>query len=92
MAAQRLAYRVLSTCWSLEEAGAQAPGMARALFGPEGAAEIDHALAALSEAVRLGARPAPLPAVPEFLGMEMRNLHDSLVYAGEAAGITRASA
>jgi len=82
MAAQRLAYRVLSTCWSLEEAGAQAVERARALFGPDGPAEIGDALAALSEAVRLGARPEPLPLVPEFLGMEMRNLHDSLVYAG----------
>lgn len=82
MAAQRLAYRALSTCWSLEESGARAAEMAHSLFGAEGAGEIGRALTALSDAVRRGSRPAPLPPVPEFLGMEMRNLHDSLVYAG----------
>lgn len=89
MAAQRLAYRVLSTCWSMEESGAQAAGMARGLFGAEGASETDRALEVLSDAVRQGVRSAPLPPVPEFLGMEMRNLHDSLVYvAGSGPGET----
>jgi uncharacterized membrane protein YccC len=82
MAAQRLAYRVLSTCWSLEDAGAHALDMARALFGPDGAREAGCALEALSDAVRLGAEPAPLAHVPRFLDMEIRNLHDSLAYAG----------
>jgi len=83
VAAQRLAYRVLATCWSLENAGAEAAPMARTLFGPDGLNEISHALAALSDAVHAGTRPSPLVSVPEFLGTEMRNLHDSLVYAGK---------
>ena len=82
MAAQRLAYRVLAACWSLEDAGSRAAETARTLFGPDGEGEVDRALAALSEAVRLGAKPAPLAHLPEFIDAEMRNLHDSLVYAG----------
>jgi hypothetical protein len=32
----------------------------------------------LADAIRRGARPAPLPHVPDLPGTEMRNLHDSL--------------
>ncbi|MCP8894876.1 FUSC family protein [Shinella daejeonensis] len=84
VAAQRLAYRVLATCWSLENAQAgAAPEMARTLFGPDGRENAGHALAILSRAIHAGARPAPLSPVPEFLSTEMQNLHGSLVYAGE---------
>ena len=84
VAAQRLAYRALATCWSLESAGADdAPQMAGTLFGPEGTGEIDRALTALSEAIRTGTRPAPLAHVPQFLAAEMQNLHESLVHAGK---------
>lgn len=83
VATQRLAYRVLATCWSLENAGAKAaPEMARTLFGPDGEKEVNHALAVLSGAIHAGTKPAPLSHVPEFLGTEMRNLHNSLVYDG----------
>jgi uncharacterized membrane protein YccC len=81
MAAQRLAYRTLSTCWSLEEAGPRAAETARALFGPGGEKEAGRALLALANAVRRGSKPAPLSHAPEFLAAEMRNLHDSLVYS-----------
>ncbi|MBV6303710.1 FUSC family protein [Candidimonas humi] len=81
MAAQRLAYRTLSTCWSLEEAGPQAAASARTLFGPDGAKEVGRALVALAHAIRLGSKPAPLGHLPGFLDTEMHNLHDSLVYA-----------
>jgi uncharacterized membrane protein YccC len=80
-AAQRLAYRVLSACWSLENAGPDAaPEMARTLFGPNGAREVKHALEALSDAIHSGTKPAPLSSLPNFLATEMRNLHASLVY------------
>lgn len=59
--------------------------MARALFGTDGEKEVGRALAALADAIRLGARPPPLSHVPEFLDTEMRNLHDSLVYVGRGA-------
>lgn len=88
--AQRLAYRVLSLCWSLENAGAGSAEMARALFGPNGEKEIGHALLELSNAIHAGTRPAPLPHLPEFLDTEMRNLHDSLVYVGTGTPPRRA--
>ncbi|KQU87459.1 hypothetical protein ASD12_07970 [Mesorhizobium sp. Root102] len=83
VAAQRLAYRVLATCWSLENAGADAaPEKARTLFGPDGEKEINLALALLADAVRTGRKPEPLSQLPEFLSSEMRNLYDSLIYVG----------
>jgi uncharacterized membrane protein YccC len=80
--AQRLAYRVLSTCWAMENAGTGSAEMARRLFGSDGEKEIGHALLELSNAIHAGTKPAPLPHLPEFLDTEMRNLHDSLVYKG----------
>jgi len=82
MAAQRLAYRTLSACWSLEEAGGRAAERAHALFGPDGAKEVGQALLALANAVHQGGRPAPFSQLPEFLATELRNLRDSLVYVG----------
>lgn len=82
VAAQRLAYRVLATCWSLENAGAEGAQAARTLFGPAGEEETANALTVLSSAIRSGTRPAPLADMPAFLSTEMHNLHDSLVYAG----------
>jgi uncharacterized membrane protein YccC len=83
VAAQRLAYRVLSTCWSLENAEAnKAPDMARKLFGPDGEREMHHALAVLIDAARTGTKPEPLPQLPEFLSTEMHHLRDSLVHDG----------
>lgn len=82
VATQRLVYRVLAICWSLENAGASvAPEMSRTLFGPDGEQQIDSGLTVLSDAIHGGAKPAPLPQVPEFLSTEMRNLHNSLVYS-----------
>ena len=83
VATQRLAYRVLSACWSLEGAGAEAaPGMARTLFGADGAKNLKRALANLADAIETGTKPPPLPLVPEFFGTEMTHLHDSLVFDG----------
>jgi uncharacterized membrane protein YccC len=82
VATQRLVYRVFAVCWALEDAGAQAPQMARDLFGPDGEKEIGAALATVSAAILAGTRPGPLSNLPEFLATEMRNLHGSLVEAG----------
>lgn len=84
-ATQRLAYRVLSVCWLLENVGTGSADMARTLFGPDGEREIGQALLALSNAIRAGTQPAPLPHLPEFIDTEMRSLHDSLAYGGEVA-------
>lgn len=84
VAAQRLAYRVLAVCWSLESAGTEAaPDMARTLFGADGERQVGVALAMLSDAVRSGTRPAPLPDMPEFLRAEMQTLHHSLISDGK---------
>lgn len=81
--AQRLAYRVLASCWSLENAGAdKPPELARTLFGPDGDREVNHALAMLSDAICGETKPAPLSLLPEFLGTDMRNVRDSLMYEG----------
>lgn len=85
MAAQRLVYRALSVCWSLENAGADAPGLARTLFGADGAREIGRALLMLATAIRAGTPPAPIGPLPACLDGEVRNLRDSLVYAGTGA-------
>jgi len=53
-AAQRLAYRVLSVCWSLENTDANRAEMARTLFGQKGKRDIDHALLELAKAIRAG--------------------------------------
>lgn len=91
VATQRLAYRVLAICWSLENAGANAaPEMARTLFGPNGEKQVNHALAVLSDAIHGESKPALLPEVPEFLSTEMHNLHNSLVY-GESAPVIDSS-
>lgn len=80
VAAQRLAYRVLSTCRLLENAGANvAPEVARTLFGPSGESKVKRALTTVSAAIRARTKPAPLSQLPGFLNTEMRNLHDSLV-------------
>lgn len=84
-ATQRLAYRVLSICWQLENAGSDSTNVAHALFGSNGDREIGRALLALSNAIRAGSQPAPPPHLPEFIDTEMRSLHDSLVYGGESA-------
>lgn len=83
-ATQRLAYRVLSICWLLENAGSDSTNVAHALFGLNGEQEIGRALLALSNSIRAGSQPAPLPHLPEFIDTEMRSLHDSLVYGGES--------
>ncbi|MCZ8548015.1 hypothetical protein OOJ09_27890 [Mesorhizobium qingshengii] len=54
----------------------------RLAYGPDGDREVNHALAMLSDAICGETKPAPLSLLPEFLGTEMRNLRDSLVYEG----------
>ena len=85
-AAQRLSYRVLSFCWSLESlTDDQRIVAAREAFGTDGPRRIGRALLQLAKAIRRDSKPAPLAPLPEFLDTDVRNLHDSLVFAsGEA--------
>lgn len=80
VATQRLAYRALAVCWSLEDVGDEkAPVLARSLFGTDGDAKVHQALSDLIAAIRAGGRPAPMAQLPPFLHVEMQTLHDSLV-------------
>lgn len=79
VAAQRLAYRVLATCWSLAEMEEDEAGAAiRDLLGHDGEGRVSRALVLLQEAVRDGTRPVALPLLPEFLNTEMQSLHASI--------------
>jgi uncharacterized membrane protein YccC len=78
-ATQRLGYRVLAVCWSLEEAGEeQVVERARALLPAVALAEIGAALDDIIAATRAGRRPV-LSRLPEFLQVEIENLGGSLV-------------
>ncbi|HEY2135754.1 MAG TPA: FUSC family protein [Xanthobacteraceae bacterium] len=79
-ATQRLGYKVLAACWSLEEAGEeQAADGARALLPPVAMADISVALDDIMAAARAGTRPPALSRLPEFLQVEIENLAGSLV-------------
>jgi len=79
VATQRLAYHVLATCWSLEEAGpAQTQAVATALAANDGVAKLRQALVTISRAMRAGVKPRSLPAVPELLAPDLERLYQSL--------------
>ena len=81
VATQRLAYRVLSTCWAIENAGqTRAAETAQALFGATGEQALLAALADLAEAIRRDETPKPPAPLPAFVASEFQNLRDSLVF------------
>jgi len=81
--AQRLAYRVLATCWAIENGGAQAaPETVRALFGDDGETRLRKALLELRYAIASHTRPRLSEELPAFLAVEMRQVRDSLVVGG----------
>jgi uncharacterized membrane protein YccC len=76
---QRLAYRVLSTCWAMEAEGeAKAWETALSLFGPDGASALRDALLEFARSVRNHKQPAIAAPLPAFVATEMQNLRDSL--------------
>ncbi|MFJ3338489.1 FUSC family protein [Streptomyces sp. NPDC086766] len=82
VATQRLAYRVLSACWALEQVGSgseAARRVSRSLFGARGAEQLHRALTALAGAIRTGTAPTPLGEVPAFVSTELSTLYESLV-------------
>jgi len=78
--AQRVLYRLLAFCWTLEEAGSDGAGnVALAAFGACGQASLSAALEGLSSAITLG-RIVPIsPDVPDFLKEDLDDLSRSLV-------------
>ena len=77
VATQRLAYRVLSTCWTLETTARET---APELIGADGHNQIKRALIDLAEAIRTGSKPEPIAELPAFLRSEILTLRESLVY------------
>jgi Fusaric acid resistance protein-like len=78
-ATQRLGYKVLATCWSLEESQPERP-TARGLLSPVDAAKIDLTLSAIANAAQFGANPLNLTGLPSFLQAEITALNSSLVH------------
>ncbi|WP_336799005.1 FUSC family protein [Kaistia sp. MMO-174] len=77
---QRLCYRVLSTCWAMENSDPAATAeTTRTLFGPGGERAILAALADLEWAVLHDDRPQQTAPLPAFVATELQNLRDSLV-------------
>lgn len=77
---QRLCYRVLSTCWAMEDSDpAEIAETTRTLFGPGGERAILAALADLEWAVRHDDKPQQTAPLPAFVATELQNLRDSLV-------------
>ena len=78
--AQRILYRLLAFCWTLEEAGSDGAGnIAIAVFGASGQASLNAALEGLSSAITLG-RIVPISSdVPDFLKEDLEDLSRSLV-------------
>jgi hypothetical protein len=80
VAIQRLAYRILSVCWALENLGGEAArDAARGMVGATGAADLDRGLGDLAAAIREGRAPALPGGLPEFLGAEIRIVGESLL-------------
>ncbi|MEO6169482.1 MAG: FUSC family protein [Lysobacter sp.] len=82
-ATERLAYRTLSVCWSLERLGTQAAAQsARAMFGVDGHGNLQEALQRLVAATRhrddAGRTVAPLPALPAVLEAEILDVAECL--------------
>lgn len=82
--AQRVLYRLLAFCWTLEEAGSDGAGnVALAAFGASGQASLNAALEGLSSAITLG-RIVPIASdVPGFLKEDLEDLARSLVRQAE---------
>lgn len=77
---QRLAYRVLSTCWTIENGGPEkAADTTRALLGPKGEQAILAEIAELERAIRHDDKPLAKAPLPAFIATEFQNLRDSLV-------------
>ena len=77
---QRLAYRILSTCWAMEQDDpTQAREKAMSLFGAGGESAVRAALQDLKRAVRSHSRPTETAPLPPFMAVEVQNLRDSLV-------------
>ena len=79
VATQRLAYRILGACWSLEDAGhEEAIAKAAALFPGSSFDQTQRLLADLREAVQGAKKPEISSELPPFLQCDLKSLAESL--------------
>ena len=78
-AVERLAYRTLSTCWTLERLGRDAAREAAAsMFGQDGAARVSQEVDALADSIITGKAPPAVGPVPQVLETEVRMVQECL--------------
>jgi uncharacterized membrane protein YccC len=78
VSAQRVLYRLLAFCWTLEEAGSGAEDVVLAAFGASGQARLNGTLDDLAKAVNVGRNVTISPDVPAFLKDDLEDLSRSL--------------
>jgi uncharacterized membrane protein YccC len=81
--AQRVLYRLLAFCWTLEEAGNGAGNVALAAFGASGQISLSAALEDLSSAITLGQIVPISSDLPGFLKEDLEDLSRALVRQAE---------
>jgi len=78
-AVERLAYRTLSTCWALEQLGAEAAReSAASMFANDGASRVRRAIDEFIATILKGGAVPPLPSMPHVLEAELVDLHECL--------------
>jgi len=79
-AAERLAYRTLSTCWALEQlSGDAARQTAASMFVNEGATRVREAIDGFNAAILKNAELPTLPVLPHVLESELVDLRECLL-------------
>lgn len=71
---ERLAYRMLAECWSIERSEGPPP------LNPAEADELDTVLAGLTHSALTHVEPPTVGSIPEFLAAEVQFVRDSLVW------------
>ncbi|TGD89104.1 FUSC family protein [Mycolicibacterium sp. CH28] len=77
-ATERLAYRTIAACWTIERRG-DAAGFGQSLFDGRPVNSMVQQLRALADAVRSGATPLNIDAGPSFMADEVAELRHSLL-------------
>ncbi|WP_116807222.1 FUSC family protein [Steroidobacter cummioxidans] len=79
-AVERLAYRTLSTCWALEQLGADAAReTAASMFVNDGAAHVRRVIDEFVAAILYDGALAPLPVLPHVLEPELVDVRECLL-------------
>jgi len=88
-AAERLAYRTLSTCWALERLGGDAAReTAASMFVNDGATRVREAIDGFIAAIMKGTELPALPALPRVVEIELADLYECLSRRTSSAGLS----